>query len=56
MGATDRNVIVTPFSNDFGIDVYMTCPNRAQAIAQCKQYKGAVGRPTVQQTTERCTS
>jgi len=45
-----RNVLVTPFSADFGIDIYMTCPDRKKAVVQCKRYKGVVGRPIVQQT------
>lgn len=45
-----KNVSVTTLSADFGVDVYMTCPNGKQAVVQCKQYKGVVGRPVVQQT------
>lgn len=45
-----RNVAVTTFSADFGVDVYMTTPDGKQAVVQCKQYKGTVGRPVVQQT------
>lgn len=45
-----QDVTVTSFSGDFGVDVYMTCPNGKPAIVQCKRYKGQVGRPTVQQS------
>lgn len=45
-----RNVLVTPISGDFGVDIYMTCPDRTLAVAQVKRYDAAVGRPVVQQT------
>ena len=44
------NVTVTQYSADFGIDIYMTCPNRRKAVVQVKRYSGAVGRPVIQQT------
>lgn len=45
-----RDILVTPISGDFGVDIYMTCPDRALAVAQVKRYDAAVGRPVVQQT------
>lgn len=47
-----RDVVVTQGTADFGVDVYMRCPNGAPAVAQCKRYKAGhlVGRPIVQQT------
>lgn len=45
-----RNVIVPQLSKDFGVDLYMTCPDGKKAVGQCKHYKGCVGRPVVQQT------
>lgn len=45
-----RNVRVTQLSADFGIDIYMTCRNGAEAVVQVKRYKGSVGRPVIQQT------
>lgn len=45
-----RNVVVTPFSSDYGVDIYMTCPDgRTKAVVQCKRMV-EVGRPVVQQT------
>ena len=45
-----KDVMVTTFSGDFGVDVHMTTPNGKRAVVQCKRYSGQVGRPTVQQT------
>jgi hypothetical protein len=47
-----RNVTVTTFSSDFGVDVAMSTPKGKKAIVQCKRYTGGstIGRPTVQQT------
>lgn len=45
-----KDVVVTQLSNDFGIDVIMKTGRGQPAVAQCKRYKGTVGRPTVQQT------
>lgn len=44
------NVLVTQYSGDFGIDIYMTCPNRVKAVVQVKRFTGSVGRPVIQQT------
>lgn len=46
-----HNITVTQLSADFGVDIYMTCPDGKKAVVQCKRYnKPTVGRPTVQQT------
>jgi len=45
-----RDVTVTRLSKDFGVDLYMTCPDGKKAVVQCKRYAGSVGRPVVQQT------
>lgn len=44
-----RDVVVSTLSADFGVDVYVNCPDGKQAVVQCKHYKGKVGRPVVQQ-------
>ena len=45
-----KNEAVTTFSSDFGVDVFVDCPDGQKAVVQCKRYKGNVGRPVVQQT------
>ena len=48
-----KNITVTSFSADFGVDVHMTCPNGKKAVVQCKnkiRSNKPVGSPTVQQT------
>lgn len=48
-----KQITVTSFSADFGVDVHMTCPNGKKAVAQCKnkvRSNKPVGSPTVQQT------
>lgn len=45
-----RHVVVTQFSRDMGIDIYMKTPRGKEAIAQVKRYGKPVGRPVVQQT------
>jgi HJR/Mrr/RecB family endonuclease len=45
-----RDVAVTSYSADFGIDVFVTLRNGRRAVIQCKRYLENVGRPTVQQT------
>lgn len=45
-----RDVTVTQLSKDFGVDLYMTCPDGKKAVVQCKRYTGSVGQPVVQQT------
>jgi restriction system protein len=47
-----RNVRIVPPGPDFGLDIYMTCPNGKKAIVQCKKYaaKHLVDRPVIQQT------
>lgn len=44
-----KNAIVSAYGNDFGVDVHVTCPNRKQAVVQCKKYSKPIGRPVVQQ-------
>ena len=45
-----RNVVVTKFSHDMGIDIYMKTPQGGEAVVQVKRYNKPVGHPVVQQT------
>lgn len=47
----DRHVGVTPHSNDFGVDGFVTEPDGSVTVVQCKRNseENRVGRPTVQQ-------
>ncbi len=45
-----RKVVVSQYVGDFGIDIYMKTSGGVPSVVQVKRYKGAVGRPVVQQT------
>jgi HJR/Mrr/RecB family endonuclease len=45
-----RNVVVTQFSHDKGIDIFMKTPKGHEAVAQVKRYNRPIGGPVVQQT------
>lgn len=38
-----------PDSKDGGVDIWVIAPNRAEAVVQCKRYRGTVGAATIRE-------